>query len=385
MNIIYLGCNGFPYGFAQIQKQKMISKALVLKGEKVTIINTKGILDKATTKLHFKGNVDGINYIFTSLTAFRPKNFFIRTFFKVFGRINEFFTIVFLKKRHTKNIAIISTKKKYLLIYYSFVLHIMGYKVILSYEEYVESLSLKKHKVKFDEIAYNYCDGILPISTYLNDLIKSKNKKVITLKIPVLTDFDLIDSVLFDGAKEKFILFCGSSTCFENICFILKSFDFVKDTSINLILILHGDYLQIQRINLYIKMNSLKNDKISVLSNLLYEDLIMYYKKSSILLIPLKPDVRDMARFPHKIAEYTASKTPILTTSVGEINQYFTNNVNAFIVDKYDPVHYGEKIDFIFSHKTLSLFVAQNAYELGRSKFHFESISDNLTDFIYHI
>ena len=59
--------------------------------------------------------------------------------------------------------------------------------------------------------------------------------------------------------------------------------------------------------------------------------------------------------------------------------------MNAFIVDKFDPVLFGEKIDFIFNEKSLSQIIAKNAYALGRAKFHYKSISDNLYNFIENL
>ena len=150
-------------------------------------------------------------------------------------------------------------------------------------------------------------------------------------------------------------------------------------------LIIHGNDAQNLQVFDYINRYSSKKDKIHIHSNLSFSDLIKLYKKSSLLLVPLKPYERDIARFPHKISEYTASKTPILTTAVGEINHYFTNNVDVYISEIYDPVDYAKKIDFIFNNKEKASLVSQNAYALGRKYFHYNSISSDLYDFCYRL
>jgi len=264
-------------------------------------------------------------------------------------------------------------------------LEITGYKIILSYEEYVKTLKTgnngKAINLKFDDLANKYCDAILPISSFLENYQKKINPNIKMFKIPVLTDFDWIDSIGVDGKKNNTILFCGASAYFENIKFIIDSFEKVKNPIVELILIIHGNNSQNIQVSDYISKYSSKIEKIHIYSNLSFEDLIKLYKTSALLLIPLKPYERDIARFPHKISEYAASKTPILTTAVGEINNYFTNNVDSFISDNYNTIEYAEKIDFIFANKDLASFISQSSYNLGRKYFHYNSISLDLFNF----
>lgn len=385
MNIIYLGCNGFPYGFAEVQKQKMISLALVNAGAYVTIVNNKGVHEKRNSKLSYKGKFEGINYVYSSFTAYRPASYIKRNALKIIGKISEIFIIFFLRNKSSKNVAIISTRDSFSLIYYYVILRLCRYKIILSYEEFVRNINLEKGKkgiqLKFDDLASKYCNGILPISAFLEKYQQKINPKIPVYKIPALTDFDLIDRVVVHNVKEKKILFCGSSAYYENIKFIIDAFNEVDVAGVELVLIIHGNNAQNGQVYDYINRKSSGSKTIRVFSNLSYTELIESYKKASLLLIPLKPYVRDRARFPHKIAEYTASKTPILTTNVGEIESYFNDKVNCFICEKYDVYDYAKKIEFILNNKELSESVAKNAYLLGRNNFHYKSVSQALFEF----
>ena len=54
-SIVFLGCSGFPYGLAEIQKIILISKSLVLTGNSVTVICKNGIhnkTDRPELKVH---------------------------------------------------------------------------------------------------------------------------------------------------------------------------------------------------------------------------------------------------------------------------------------------------------------------------------------------
>lgn len=389
MNIIYLGCNGFPYGFAEIQKQKMISKSLVSAGARVTVISTKGVFIKGSyAPLRYKGNIEGINYIYSSFSSHKSENFILRNLIKVSGKIGEAFNIFYLRKRKEKNIAILSTQNIFALIYYYFILKLAGYQIVLSYEEFVKNLNADKNKkglhLRFDELAHRFCDALLPISGFLTSYQEKINPRTVLFQIPALTDFDLVDSIVAQEKREVTILFCGAAIYFENINFIIAAFDLLTTEQIGLVLIIHGNEDQNKKI-LDLIGKSVKRTEIEVLSNLSIEDLFRKYKEASLLLIPLKPYERDIARFPHKISEYTAAKTPIVTTAVGEINQYFKDNVTAFVTPHYDTAEFASKIDFSLNNTALSKDIAESAYQLGRTHFHYGSVSNRLFDFLKSI
>lgn len=389
MNVIYLGCNGFPYGFAEIQKQKMISKSLLNEGAKVTIINTKGPFKKGFyPPIKYKGKVEGINFVYTSILSYKPDAFFIRNLTKIVGKVGEAFNIFYLRKRREKNIAILSTQNIFSLIYYYYILKLAGYKVVLSYEEFVKNLNIDKNKtglhLRFDDIAHRFCDAFLPISAFLESYQKKINPQKEVFRIPALTDFDLMDSITVQEKRENNILFCGASVYFENINFIIDAFDLLANDQVCLSLIIHGREDQNKKIFNRISKSS-KKKMISVFSDLTNEELFRKYKEARLLLIPLKPYKRDIARFPHKISEYTAARTPIITTAVGEINQYFKNDINAFISEHYNAVEFASKIDFSLNNIALSDDVSENAYQLGRTYFDYKAISKGLFDFLKNI
>ncbi|MES2678876.1 MAG: glycosyltransferase [Bacteroidota bacterium] len=385
MNVIYLGCNGFPVGYAQVQKQKMISKALIEAGSAVTVVSYKGVLKNTDKiKIPYKGEVEGIKYIFTSLSASRPENFMVRNFMKVLGTVFEFFTIILKTAGRRKSVAIITTNSLRRLIYYRCLLKILNCKVVFSYEEFWQSTfgtgDAGSFKNKLDQLAGKYCDAILPISDFLAAYQKNINKSVKLFKLPTLADFDLIDAI-DGGERVDRILFCGASAYIETIEFIIDAFRLVEHNDIKLMLIIHGDAAQNEKISGLVRRSG-KGDKIQIQSGLPYEQLIRLYKSSRLLLIPLRPVQRDEARFPHKISEYTASKTPFVTTAVGEVNTYFADGENAYIAKDFNAQAYAGKIMFALDNPQLSQRIANNAYNLGRANFDYKSISKSLDSFL---
>jgi glycosyltransferase involved in cell wall biosynthesis len=386
MNVLYLGCNGFPEGYAQVQKQKMIGKALVESGCDVKVISYKGVLTKQSNiKLRFRGEHAGIRYIFASFTASSPANFFSRNILKGVGTVFEFLFIVLNKSLRKKNIAIITTGNLNRLKYYSWLLRILDFKVVLSYEELWLSTTHKSSEIdskkNFDVRAANYCDALLPISAFLETFQRSKHKHLKMHRIPALADFDLIDAIKVENTKIEKILFCGASAYFETISFIMDAFQKIKQTEVRLVLVIHGNEFQNQKVYNLVRESKLAH-RVEIKLSLPYDELIRLYKSVRLLLIPLNDTERDRARFPHKISEYVASRTPMVTTAVGEINNFFVDGETAFVSKANDVIGFAEKITFALENPDIAEKIGRNAFVIGKEKFDYKSIGKELSAFL---
>jgi glycosyltransferase involved in cell wall biosynthesis len=119
------------------------------------------------------------------------------------------------------------------------------------------------------------------------------------------------------------------------------------------------------------------------LTKLSYYDLISYYKSSEALLVPLRNKVSDIARFPHKISEYTASKGLILSTNYGEIRHYFTNGVNALLSDDYTVDSFSKLISALQNSDKEK--IRENAYKTGLKFFSEKGNDESVNKFLSEV
>ena len=137
MNVVYLGSNGFPYGMAEIQKLKLISKGLALAGCTVTVVSRKGVHKKgAHPDLKSKGIHEGVHYVYTGGSPLKPKSFIKRNLQKLSGALNEALFLIKTKRTNGLDAAIVSTKRLGLLWFYRFLSKLLGFKLILSFVEF---------------------------------------------------------------------------------------------------------------------------------------------------------------------------------------------------------------------------------------------------------
>lgn len=81
MKIALLGTVGFPYGLAEVEKQKLIAKALVKQNVEVTVVCRHGEFS-VNRGIKRKGRVYGIRYIYTSFITYRPDGKIKRNLFQ---------------------------------------------------------------------------------------------------------------------------------------------------------------------------------------------------------------------------------------------------------------------------------------------------------------
>jgi glycosyltransferase involved in cell wall biosynthesis len=106
------------------------------------------------------------------------------------------------------------------------------------------------------------------------------------------------------------------------------------------------------------------------------------YSNSTALLVPLEDNEQDRSRFPTKIAEYLASRRPVITTAVGDIPRYFTNGRNAFVTSPHDEIAFASRIQLAASDEVLATRVGEAGYRVAQSEFHYATQGRRLATFM---
>lgn len=386
--ITYLGCPGFPYGLAEMQKTILISKCLVLTGNEVTVISNKGFHNyKEHPDLKASGKYENIEFVYTSGTPYYSNSFIRRNILKLKGALNE---IVLLKKKgKAKNLdfAIISTNSFSTVLYYVLISKIIGFRTILNHVEYYSSMKKKWYKIGqrmnanlLDNVAPKIVDGLFTISEFLISKLKVVAPHKPYLKIPVLTEFERYNETDISEA-EKYFLFCGSASYREIIEFIIDSFALLENEDVFLYLVINGSEKAIKDVQDYINSSTKKNN-IKFFTKLSQKELYNKYKNAKGLLIPLRPTFQDSARFPHKFGEYLASGNPVITTNYGEVKFYFEDMKNMIIAEEYDLNKFAEKMQFVVNNDKIAKEIGIRGKEIAGRIFDYQNRAKEIDQFL---
>ena len=377
MNIIYIGTNGFPIGMATIQRQLLISKGFVLQGNDCLVLSQFSILEK-DKKIKRRGEIEGVNYLCSSPFPYRPKNFILRSINKILGFCLQTFYIIKNKKNKTKNILFTVRTSFFNTVYYRILSLLFGYTYI---GDINEALGSKKgaslnHRL-FDKYGKFLYDGVLLIS---DSLMSNYNINTPKIKIPVICDVSKLDEINKITLEGFNLLYCASAAYIETLQFVIEVFE-KTEGELNLILVISGSKNQMKTVKQMIK-KSQKRDRIKLKSQIDYNKLIGLYKGADLLMIPLPEIEQHKSRFPHKIAEYTACKTPFISNKWGEVINYFDNE-NSFIVDNYSVNEYVSKIQSIMNIE--NKHIAEKSYEISKKNFDYKVLSNQINEFLIRV
>jgi glycosyltransferase involved in cell wall biosynthesis len=387
MNVVYVGESGFPYGFAAIQRALLLCKGLVEAGARVLVISRRGVhVPHQYGDLQASGCYDGVTYVYTSGTPFRAENPIQRIFHRIKGLLREITLIRKTSKTTRNNVMLVSTMDFHDIVFYHVLARMFGYIFVMNYVEYNPAVCKQKtikdllNRVLFERYAVHAVDGILSISGFLASTARKISARTRILMVPVLCDFHKFKEG-YARSGSTYFLYCGS-TAYIDVCeFVLRSFALLDTPSVKLHLVLNGPEKDLTKCRQAIQRMR-RRSQVTVFSDLPYPDLVRQYQNATGLLIPIRPNEQDRARFPHKIGEYTASKKPIVTTDIGEITRFFKNGQSAYIAHGYNVETYAAQMQRVLSDPTLARHVAEHAWRIGYEKFHYQRHSESIYSFM---
>lgn len=392
-HVVYLGETTFPIGFGAIQRMIMVSKALMKAGAKVNVISRKGSFDesKPPANVDVQGNFEGIDYIYTSGTIFRPKGFVSRNWQKIRGAYNEWSYLRKLKREGKLDAGIISCYDFTQVLLYRIYSKLLGFPIAYNYVEWASAIEHRrglKNKINdylYDKWLVPSMDGALPISEVLIENFGKVAPSKPSFKIPILCDFDKFD-VEAKETEYPYFAYCGALDYGELIQFVLTAFDNLNDEPrIELHMALGGGSKAGEEALMDHIKKMKKGDRVKIFKNVPHHKIPDLYAPAIGLLIPMRPTLQDAARFPHKIGEYVASGAPMISSNFGEVKYYFKDMENGFVAEEYKVEQFTEKMQYIIENPDKAKEIGQKGKETGLQEFNFLHYGENLKKFLVNL
>ncbi|MBK8505590.1 MAG: glycosyltransferase [Saprospiraceae bacterium] len=389
-HVVHLGISGFPNGLGAMQRLILIFKGLVFSGAHVLVINRKPrYLKSQYPDLTKSGTFEGIPFQYLTDSPYKSSNFLMRNFQKIVGFIREFTLLRKRKKEGRLDVAIlyILGEIQYLL-YYFILSRILGFPIILNYVELNSSFSNRNLRNRindylFERLSPKMADGFLPISDYLLNHVQRWNADARQLKIPVIADFDHYQIPETSKGKAH-LLYCGAASYHELIEFVLNAFEKAEISDTPIHFILGGTHQEINIAKTLLN-RSTKSSLCILFENLPHEQVPQRLISAAGLLIPLRPTVQDIARFPHKVGEYLASGTPIVTTGYGEIANYLTDHETAYVAASYHVDSFARKIEELILNPEQARKIGLSGRSKAEAEFDYKQHGQALLNFIKKI
>ena len=305
---VLLGYSGWPLVLnATANKQGSI--ALALKSAGLTVIVSNYVSYSPMNR--GSGSENGIDWKFWT---YRPSIAGLRIPMRLFRISGSFKEALWLLIRRP-NVIIAAERNPFYLLSRLIVSKVIRCKLLITLVEDPQSSfsgKFQSQKLKLYNFVLTKADGLLPISTKLNDYANELGIQK-TMILGPLYDFNIQD-LKDNGVLETRLAFCATAGYREQFEFCCSIHDRLQDKNFSQVWVVSGgadDLKHVRELAL--------NRNIEVLSNISDTELRKIYRSSGVLLLPVFNTVRDRNRFPNKVAEYLASGRPIITSRVGEM------------------------------------------------------------------
>ncbi len=375
----------FPEGDSSTNRVHSYSKGLIENGENVHVVS----FGNEYTEFG-NGVVNGIHYYHPFGQKKKSKYFIVRTLKKIRKFIRTI-TLVLKINRKEKIHAIIV----YTLLPATFMLswvlsRLTGSEVIQEVSEHplrrFQDSALKRRlgdlKIKSEILL---TDGIFVISYYLRDFyVKRGMRSERLLIVPTTVDPGRFLKNGKTPYPHTYIGYFGGLTFYrDNVDLLIEAFALVASKFPGLQLVLGGFCTEDERKQIENLISQLGiSERVNLLKYLPREEIIRYIINSHILVMVRANDEKTQATFPSKLAEYLAVSKPVISVNVGEISQYLTDGINAFVVEPGDKRYLAEKIDHILNDYDSAMKVAQQGRQLADTVFNYNFQAKRIIPFV---
>jgi len=245
-------------------------------------------------------------------------------------------------------------------------LNIKIYRFITDYygEKVISPKPWKKPKVFFYHLQFNFLDkylnGLVFLSSFMQQIsFKYGIKENKTIVIP-----HFIDIKSFKVKKNynfKVIGYCGTVNESNGLYILVESFIRLKDLYNDLILYIIGPISENDKKKI-LNLLSDKNDSVFIFGSLPQTEIPIKLIECDILVNPRISSITAEAGFPTKVGEYLATKTPVISTALGDITKYFTNYKELILIepDSVDALITG--ILFVLENKEKAIEIANSGH-----------------------
>lgn len=389
-NIVCITANPFPIGMASTNRLISFCRGFSELGKNVNVFairpteNIDNIINKEK-----KGSFAGFSFEYTANTVIWPTSHLKRFIIYAKG------VLICLKRIILcQNCSLIfSTSVSFSLTFPVFIIaKIRKIPFVLEIGEYplmVYQFNKKYNKYWtwfYIKYFHKLFDGVVVVSQRLYDyylpLIR-RNARIIHIPITVETDRFKIKP--YFNEKAPFVAYCGDmGNKKDGVPILIEAFSQFSKVFPEYKLYLIGYTKDIEEQNYFKRMVEKLNlkDRIIFTGKIPRNEMPMYLCNASILALARPNSKQAESGFPTKLGEYLATGNPVAVTKVGNIPDYLTHKINAYLCEPDSVTEFAKLLIEIASDYDEARKVGLQGKKAADNKFNYLKQSERILQFI---
>ena len=344
------GGYGFPIS-ASAARIIMVGRALREAGVKFQVLHC-GPSPIALNEQRV-GTYEGIPFRYTSFVR-RPKNKIVRMALYVRAFAEIVYHVLKLWPARRSTVIYLYVMDGVLNLLAGGLCQALGLPVV---QEFCEWFPSRPEFSRFNRWLYSRriftaATGTLVISKAIEDRVKEQCQKIhpelIIHRTGVMVDARRFASVAAvskpsDSAVPSFV-WCG--TWMDDALFLIRAFALVRREGYKSRLVIIGECRDRNGPALWecAKEQGLSSDDLLFTGCVDEPTLQKYYATAIALLMPLWKDDPSVTRLPNKMGEYLASGRPVVTSGIGDLTEFLTDGVNAYVGEPGNERAFADKM-----------------------------------------
>ena len=106
------------------------------------------------------------------------------------------------------------------------------------------------------------------------------------------------------------------------------------------------------------------------------------YDNCALAIINKPINSQNEYNFPTKLTQYLQREIPLIISRTGELKNYFTDNINALLVEPNNAEQISEKIITLIKNPSFAYEIGCNGRKLALKKFYYKNYSKDMKDFL---
>lgn len=394
LKIVFITSGSFPFGEAATNRLLSYAKGIVELGHRVNVILLNPAKKQSIKSNSVKGEYNGIKFNYTSKTTIWPTRSFEKYFTLNKGIIYGIKELYQLKKNYSLDTIIILETNPYIILPFILFGKYFGIKLLHERAEYPflnHNSVLKKVQLKlYLNFLIKKFDGIYVITRSLQEYFKPYFKPYEKIKVIPMTvepeRFKISHNIPL--LNDPYIAYCGSMyTDKDGLSILIEAFSYLIKDYPEYKLVLIGDnsskkgFMQIDSVIKKFKLE----DKIVLTGLVQRDEMPQLLCNASILALSRPDNIQAKGGFPTKLGEYLSTGNPVVVTHVGEIPEYLTDGVNAYISKPDDPMAFANKLKEVIDDYSKAKEIGQRGKLLAYGVFNYKIQASNIVNFIEKI
>ncbi len=380
---------GFPYGQGAATRVYMYAKALQSAGAQVLVASLALPSRDETTDEPASGVYDGVPYEYACGTRVRPRSFIGRRLLRV-RRLLRLCTLALWMAKGSpgRSAVLIYSNSTFWTAALVLLARRSGAVVLLDLCEYPRPGGLGSFRARLQRAThraflYPSLDGVVTISTYLEEFVAAGPRPPAGIVVPVMVDTDLFAPGTETRAPGRQVVYCGALGRYEEVERVITSFaqaaDGLPDTG--LLLVGYGPPERVARAEALVRRLGLEKT-VRFAGDVRREDLPGLFADAEVFVLPRAPGVIAVAGLPNKLGEYLSAARPVVVNANGDIPRYLDDGVSAYLVEPGDEAAFTARLRYVLEHPVEAASVGRRGREVAVREFDYRRHGARLAEFI---